>query len=135
MFYCYSEFIPKLKRPICPNCGIVSTVEISITLKCYCPFWLFIHRFHGRITKGHYWYNYLYSEEELKPWAEKVKQIRKHTKILRIYFNNHYVGKAVVNAMQFREMNRISRFVINYNIKAFISLLSQNEYFLHAANK
>jgi uncharacterized protein YecE (DUF72 family) len=33
-------------------------------------------RFHGRNTKGHYWYNYLYSEQELKPWLEKVNQIR-----------------------------------------------------------
>src|SRR6266516_1116549 len=61
-------------------------------------------RFHGRNTKGHYGYNYLYSEQELKPWVEKVEQIRKQTKILRIYFNNHYGGKAVVNAMQFKEM-------------------------------
>jgi uncharacterized protein YecE (DUF72 family) len=61
-------------------------------------------RFHGRNTKGHYWYNYLYSEQELKPWVEKVNQIREQTKILRIYFNNHYGGKAVVNAMQFKAM-------------------------------
>ena len=26
------------------------------------------------------------------------------TKVLRIYFNNHYGGKAVVNALQFKEM-------------------------------
>lgn len=65
-------------------------------------------RFHGRNTKGHYWYNYLYSEQELKPWVEKVDQIREQTKILRIYFNNHYGGKAVVNAMQFKEMNGVS---------------------------
>jgi uncharacterized protein YecE (DUF72 family) len=65
-------------------------------------------RFHGRNTNGHYWYNYLYSEQELRPWVEKVKQIREQTKILRIYFNNHYGRKAVVNAMQFKEMNGIS---------------------------
>ena len=65
-------------------------------------------RFHGRNTKGRYWYNYLYSEQELKPWVEKVDQIREQTKILRIYFNNHYGGKAVVNAMQFKEMNGVS---------------------------
>ena len=35
-------------------------------------------------------------------------QIKKQTKILRIYFNNHYGGKAVVNAMQFKEMNGTS---------------------------
>ena len=61
-------------------------------------------RFHGRNTKGHYWYNYLYSKEELKPWAEKVSQIKQQTKVLRIYFNNHYGGKAVVNALEFKEM-------------------------------
>jgi uncharacterized protein YecE (DUF72 family) len=61
-------------------------------------------RFHGRSTKGHYWYNYLYSEQELRPWVEKVDQIRKQTKLLRVYFNNHYGGKAVVNALQFKAM-------------------------------
>ncbi len=61
-------------------------------------------RFHGRNTKGHYWYNYLYSKQELKPWVEKVDQIRNQTKILRMYFNNHYGGKAVVNALQFKAM-------------------------------
>jgi uncharacterized protein YecE (DUF72 family) len=61
-------------------------------------------RFHGRNTEGHYWYNYLYTKEELKPWVEKVSQIRKETKVLRAYFNNHWGGKAVVNALQFKEM-------------------------------
>jgi uncharacterized protein YecE (DUF72 family) len=65
-------------------------------------------RFHGRNTKGHYWYNYLYSEQELTPWVEKVNRLRNQTKILRIYFNNHYGGKAVVNAMQFKEMTEMS---------------------------
>jgi uncharacterized protein YecE (DUF72 family) len=61
-------------------------------------------RFHGRNTEGHYWYNYLYTKEELKPWVEKVSKIRKETKVLRAYFNNHWGGKAVVNALQFKEM-------------------------------
>ncbi len=65
-------------------------------------------RFHGRNIRGHYWYNYLYSEQELEPWVEKVSQIREQTKVLRIYFNNHYGAKAVINAMQFKEMNGIS---------------------------
>jgi uncharacterized protein YecE (DUF72 family) len=61
-------------------------------------------RFHGK-NKG-YWYNYLYTEEELKPWVPKVNKIRNdpESKRLRIYFNNHYAGKAVVNALQFKEM-------------------------------
>ncbi|MGA9150750.1 MAG: DUF72 domain-containing protein [Candidatus Nitrosopolaris sp.] len=46
----------------------------------------------------------MYSEQELKPWIGKVEEIRKQTKILYIYFNNHYGGKAVVNALQFRAL-------------------------------
>jgi uncharacterized protein YecE (DUF72 family) len=60
-------------------------------------------RFHGRNTKGHYWYNYLYSKEELEPWVEKV-EVKKQTNILRAYFNNPYGGAAVINALQFKEM-------------------------------
>jgi len=65
-------------------------------------------RFHRRNTKGHYWYNYLYSEKELQPWVERIDQIIKQTKLLRVYFNNHYGGRAVVNTMQFKEMNGMS---------------------------
>lgn len=61
-------------------------------------------RLHGR-NKG-FWYNYLYSKDELQLWADKVKKIAKDTeiKVLRIYFNNHYGAKAIVNALQFKEM-------------------------------
>lgn len=61
-------------------------------------------RFHGRKEK--YWYDYLYSKEELQPWAEKVEKIAKDpgTKRLRVYFNNHTSGKAVANALQFKEL-------------------------------
>jgi uncharacterized protein YecE (DUF72 family) len=65
-------------------------------------------RFHGRNTKGQYWYNHLYSEQELKPWVEKVNVVREQTKILRIYFNNHYGAKVVVNAMQLKETIGVS---------------------------
>ena len=67
-------------------------------------------RLHGRNTKGHYWYDYLYNEEELKPWVEKVEEVKKQTKVLRAYFNNHYGGAAVINALQFKEMlgNKLS---------------------------
>ncbi len=60
-------------------------------------------RWHGR-NKG-FWYDYLYSKGELKPWVEKVNKIMTQTRITRGYFNNHLSGKAVVNALQFKEMN------------------------------
>jgi uncharacterized protein YecE (DUF72 family) len=67
-------------------------------------------RFHGRNTKGHYWYDYLYSKEELRPWVEKIEEVKKQTKVLRAYFNNHYGGAAVINALQFKEIlgNKLS---------------------------
>ena len=59
-------------------------------------------RWHGRNTRHRY--NYLYSKEELKPWVSKVKKIQLETQIVRGYFNNHYGAKAVINALEFREM-------------------------------
>lgn len=62
-------------------------------------------RLHGRnTTQGHYWYNYLYSQEELDLWVEKINKIREKTDTVFVYFNNHYGGKAIVNALQFKEM-------------------------------
>lgn len=34
----------------------------------------------------------------------ELDQIRKQTKILRVYFSNRYGGKAVVNGLQFKAM-------------------------------
>jgi uncharacterized protein YecE (DUF72 family) len=59
-------------------------------------------RFHGRDSKHRY--NYLYSKEELAPWASKVKMLQKETPVVRSYFNNHYGAKAVVNALQFKDV-------------------------------
>lgn len=59
-------------------------------------------RLHGR-NEG-FWYNYLYSKEELEPWVARVNEISRKAKRMRIYFNNHYAGAAVINALQFEEM-------------------------------
>ena len=64
-----------------------------------------IIRMHGRNDdRNHYWYNYLYSENELIPWAHKIKKIKEQTNSIFIYFNNHYGGKAIVNALQFKQI-------------------------------
>ena len=65
-------------------------------------------RFHGRNTET--WekkgigpaerFNYLYSEEELKPWAEKIVDFAGRTREMHVLFNNCYEDKAVVNARQ-----------------------------------
>lgn len=59
-------------------------------------------RWHGRQIKPRY--NYLYSREELKQWVDKVRQLSNETAVVRGYFNNHYGARAVVNAIEFKEM-------------------------------
>jgi uncharacterized protein YecE (DUF72 family) len=45
-------------------------------------------------------YNYLYSEEELDPWVQRIRALAGHTKNTFVLTNNHFQGKAVVNALQ-----------------------------------
>jgi len=45
-------------------------------------------------------YNYLYSEEELEPWAERIRNVSRNTKTTFVITNNHFQGKSVVNALQ-----------------------------------
>jgi uncharacterized protein YecE (DUF72 family) len=59
-------------------------------------------RFHGRDSSHRY--NYLYSEGELKPWLSKIKTIQSEVSVVRSYFNNHYGAKALVNALQLKEL-------------------------------
>ena len=48
-------------------------------------------------------YNYLYSEAELKPWIEKIEQIRNQAEEVYCITNNHYRGQAVVNAFEIQD--------------------------------
>jgi uncharacterized protein YecE (DUF72 family) len=66
---------------------------------------LAVVRLHGRnTTRDHYWYDYLYSEEELIPWVSKINRIKENVETIFVYFNNHYGGKAIVNSLQFKEL-------------------------------
>ena len=49
---------------------------------------------------SHERYNYLYSAEELEPWVARVKKVSQHTRATFVITNNHFQGKAVVNALQ-----------------------------------
>jgi uncharacterized protein YecE (DUF72 family) len=67
-------------------------------------------RLHGRrydtwfsdnpATPAHERYNYLYSEEELDPWVSRIRSVNQHSRSTFVVTNNHYQGKAVVNALQ-----------------------------------
>jgi uncharacterized protein YecE (DUF72 family) len=45
-------------------------------------------------------YNYLYSTEELGPWADRIQDLAERTRDIFVVTNNHYLGKGVVNALQ-----------------------------------
>ncbi len=45
-------------------------------------------------------YNYVYSEAELEPWAERIRKLAARTRTTFVITNNHFQGKAVVNALQ-----------------------------------
>jgi uncharacterized protein YecE (DUF72 family) len=45
-------------------------------------------------------YNYLYSPEELAPWAARIQKVSKQAGTVFVITNNHYQGKGVVNALQ-----------------------------------
>lgn len=49
-------------------------------------------------------YNYLYSIEELEPWAGRIKRVAARAKSTYVITNNHYLGKGVVNALDLLHM-------------------------------
>lgn len=66
-------------------------------------------RFHGR-NKLTWWdsskgdrYDYLYNENELNEWLERLRALRQKTTKTYIFFNNCHQGHAVKNALMFIE--------------------------------
>jgi uncharacterized protein YecE (DUF72 family) len=49
---------------------------------------------------AHERYNYLYSAEELAPWVTRVRKVTERASETFVITNNHFQGKAVVNALQ-----------------------------------
>lgn len=68
-------------------------------------------RLHGRnydqwfeAERGEDRYNYLYSEAELNGWKNKIERIAQKTAVTYVITNNHFEGKAGVNALQLKYM-------------------------------
>lgn len=68
-------------------------------------------RFHGRNVKKWYdhkeayeRYDYLYSEDELRSWLPKIRQLAKEAENVLIFYNNHFQAKAAENAMQMKTL-------------------------------
>ena len=49
-------------------------------------------------------YNYLYSLDELDPWITRIKEVAKQTRESYVITNNHFLGKAVVNALEIKSI-------------------------------
>jgi len=79
-------------------------------------------RWHGRGEQP--WFNYRYSEKELREWVPKVKEAAEKTEKVYGYFNNHFHAYAPENCIQLLEMlgktTRIQR-KVRKMIQAYIS--------------
>src|SRR5580692_4102150 len=49
-------------------------------------------------------YNYLYSENELAGWKEKIERIAQKAEVTYVVTNNHFESKAGVNGLQLKHM-------------------------------
>ena len=73
-------------------------------------------RFHGR-NRAKWWthdrpeerYDYLYASEELAAWVPGLDRMAEAADQLFVFFNNHFEGKAVANALHMRELLRQER--------------------------
>jgi uncharacterized protein YecE (DUF72 family) len=92
-------------------------------------------RFHGRrydtwfsddpSVPQHERYNYLYSPGELEPWVSRIKKVGEHTRDTFVITNNHYQGKAVVNALQLLSILKGSKLKIPDELRQHYPQLEQ----------
>lgn len=87
-FVCVDEpLLPSLMPPV-----VISTSDTGYI------------RFHGRNSKAWYGtdsrtrYDYLYSDEELREWTPRIRELADKTEKLFVFFNNHANAQAVTNA-------------------------------------
>ena len=69
-------------------------------------------RFHGRNYKDWFRedagrddrYNYLYGQDELEDWIQRIKELGQKSDEVFVITNNHYRGQALANALQIKNM-------------------------------
>lgn len=91
---------PLFKRSIKPSAHVTSPVGyIRVHGRNYSDWF---RRNAGRDAR----YDYLYDEDELRPWVERAQEAagNEASANVDVVFNNHYRGQAVVNALQFRTL-------------------------------
>ena len=70
-------------------------------------------------------YDYLYNDEELNEWHNRIKKVTAASQETYVILNNHYQGKAVVNALQIRAKLEAKRVPVPENLAAFYPQLNQ----------
>jgi len=82
--------------------GLVPPVAVATSPLAYV-------RFHGR-NAAKWWrhdeawerYDYAYSDDELREWLPKIRQLDEEAALTLVYMNNHWQGQAVGTARQLR---------------------------------
>jgi uncharacterized protein YecE (DUF72 family) len=49
-------------------------------------------------------YDYLYSLDELEPWAARIRDVARQAEVTYVIANNHFEGKAVANALELKSL-------------------------------
>lgn len=73
-------------------------------------------RFHGRNDEK-WWnhkeayerYDYLYKEDELAEWKDKILELHKQSEKCFVSFNNHFRAQAVINGIMLKKMLEINK--------------------------
>jgi uncharacterized protein YecE (DUF72 family) len=92
-------------------------------------------RLHGRrydtwftddpAVSPHERYNYLYSTEELAPWAKRIEKVAERALDVFVITNNHYQGKAVVNALQLISILKRSKLKVPEPLREHFPVLEE----------
>lgn len=64
-------------------------------------------RWHGHGERP--WYNYRYTQQQLREWVPKIREVQQNSKKTFGIFNNHFHGYAPENCIQTMEMLGIAR--------------------------
>ncbi len=85
---------PLYSRSVKPDSAVTSTVGyVRLHGRNY-KSWFTESKYHGER------YDYLYSPEELDPWADRIRAVQQAAQETYVITNNHYLGKAVTNALE-----------------------------------
>ena len=91
---------PLFRKSVAPGAIATSPIGyIRLHGRNYDAWWR-ENKYHGER------YDYLYSAAELAPWLDRIKSVEHETDDTYVVTNNHYIGKAIVNAFEISSILR-----------------------------